>query len=193
MKFAEIRGKLALIALVAVCLLAVPALSMHMDDNPGRFGQGSMFAMKNNLTQEEMDNMTLGELKEMQKQAWNNTAACNASACPLKGEMEKMNDNSSRCDKVPRSMARASPVLLLMDDLTVEDLGNMTLNEIKALAQEKMQDLNNMTLSEVRQLEETRISERDNMTLSQLKEENKNMRQMARIIGWAGSEHHFRD
>jgi hypothetical protein len=213
-----------------------------------------MFALKNNLTAEEMNNMTLGELKEMHRQAMNDTALCNASACPYNGngqsdiggsemsgpgrrngmgDQEMRNgfygeaamrgrsrgdgpmgahfgcsdvgcngpgshgafpcqdNNSSRCDRATQSMARSSPVLLLMGDLTVEDLGNMTLNEIRALTQEKMQELNNMTLAEVSQLKEKRISQRDNMTLSQLREENRNMRQMARIIHWAGSEDHF--
>ena len=34
--------------------------------------------LMNNLTAEEMGNMTLGELKEMQQPAWNNTTACPA-------------------------------------------------------------------------------------------------------------------
>src|SRR5512137_1894755 len=78
MKYTDISGKAALIALAAVCLLAAPALSMPMGDNCCRSGHGGMFDMKNNLTPEEMDNMTLGELKEMQRQSWNESGSCPA-------------------------------------------------------------------------------------------------------------------
>jgi len=71
MKQTMISGKMALIALAAVCLLAAPALSMPMGDGSGWPGHGAMFDMKNNLTPEELDNMTLGELKEMQRESMN--------------------------------------------------------------------------------------------------------------------------
>ncbi|MDD1731548.1 MAG: hypothetical protein CG440_805 [Methanosaeta sp. NSM2] len=71
MKQTMISGKMALIALAAVCLLAAPALSMPMGDGSCRPGHGAMFDMKNNLTPEELDNMTLGELKEMQRESMN--------------------------------------------------------------------------------------------------------------------------
>jgi len=211
MKFMKISGKVALITLAAVCLLAVPALSMPMDNCPGRMGHGGMFAPMNNLTAEEMGNMTLGELKEMQRQSWNNTTACQAKEpgqnCSQWGDNQKrdgpMNEKSGRmgafsgkddksclCDKAPQGMARASPILLLIDDLTVADLGNMTVNQIKDLSQKKMQELDNMTLAEVKQLQEKKVQERNNLTLNQLKEENKNMRQMARIFGRAGLGRH---
>lgn len=234
MIFAENKGKLALVLLAAACLLAVPALSMPADDNRGRSCEGPMFAMKNNLTLEELDNMTIGELKEMQKQARNDTAACNASAmcnCMRGGsngeiamregprEYGNSGDGSmgaqfsrdgegcngsankcafpgrdnkfSGCGKASQDMPEISPALL-MDDMTVADLENMTLNQIRALAQEKTQELNNMTLSEVNQIVQTRLSKSDNMTLSMFKEYARNMRQMSRILEWAGSEHHFR-
>ena len=214
MKFTEMSGKIALIALAAVCLLAVPALSMPMDNSPGRQGHGGMFAPMNNLTAEEMGNMTLGELKEMQRQAWNNTTAClakepgqNRSLCGsnanaslgMKGkgmgkmgmdEMHGQDGNSKRCDKAPQGMARATPIWLLMNDLTAEDLGNMTLNQIKALSEKKLQELDNMTLNQIKQLQDKKVQERDNMTQNQLKEENKNMQQMAQIFGWTGSGRH---
>jgi len=212
MKFMKISGKVALITLAAVCLLAVPALSMPMDNCPGRMGHGGMFAPMNNLTAQEMGNMTLGELKEMQRQSWNNTTACQAkepgqncsqwgrntnASLGMKGKgMEEMGRGNNqkrdggRCDKAPQGMARASPILLLIDDLTVADLGNMTVNQIKDLSQKKMQELDNMTLAEVKQLQEKKVQERNNLTLNQLKEENKNMRQMARIFGRAGLGRH---
>jgi hypothetical protein len=204
MKFMKTTGKMALIALSAVCLFAVPALSMPMDNGSGRLGHGGMFAPMNNLTAEEMGNMTLGELKEMQRQAWNNTTAClakesgqncsqwgrnaNVSHGMKDGKSGHMgafsgkDDNSIRCDKAPRGMASASSILLLMDDLKAEDLGNMTLNQIKALSEKKLQELDNMTLNQIKQLQDKKAQERDNLTLNQMREENKNMKQVAKIL-----------
>lgn len=89
MKFAEISGKASLIVLAAVCLLAVPALSMPMGNGHGQFGNEGMYAPKccltQNLTPEEMNNMTFGELKELQRQAMNCT-----STCPLNGTGQNM-------------------------------------------------------------------------------------------------------
>ncbi|MDD1751248.1 MAG: hypothetical protein LUO89_15400 [Methanothrix sp.] len=247
MKFAEMSGYMALIALAAVCLFVAPAMSMPME-NSGREGHCGMFPQMSNLTEEQMGNMTLGELKEIQKQAWNNTTACLAKEpgqnCSRWGKnaneslgmngmgMEKMgmgdnqmrggpmrdepmndglmnermnersghmnamhgqNDNVSQCDKASQGMAKATPIMLLMDDLTVEKLGNMTINQIKDLSEKKMQELDNMTLNQIKQLQEKNVQDKDNLTLSQLKEENKNMRQIARILGWAGSGCHLRN
>ena len=82
--------------------------------------------------------------------------------------------------------------MLLIDDLTVEDLGNMTVNQIKALSEKKMQELDNMTLNQIKQLQDKKVQERDNLTLNQLKEENKNMRQMAEILEGLGFGRHIK-
>ncbi len=237
MKSTEISGKIALIALAAVCLLAAPALSMPMDNGPGRQGHDGMFAPMNNLTAEELANMTLGELKEMQHQAWNNTTACQAKepgrncsqwgrnaneSLGMKGkgmgEMGMgMDDNQMRngpkdgmskrmggamcgqgdkcagCDKASMGMRGASPIMLLIADLTVDDLGNMTINQIKDLSEKKMQELENMTLNQIKLLQDKKTAERDNLTLNQLKEENKNMREMAKILEGLGSKSHIKN
>jgi hypothetical protein len=181
-----------------------------------------------------MGNMTLGDLKEMRHQAWNNTTACFAketgSNCSqwgrnaneslgmkgkgmgemsmgmgdnqmrdgqmdgmsgrMGGAMHGQDDKSGRCDKASMGMRGASPIMLLIDDLTVDDLGNMTVNQIRDLSEKKMQELDNMTLNQITLLQEKKVQERDNMTLNQLKEENKNMRQMAQILGMAGFGRH---
>jgi len=234
MKFGEISGKIALVALAAVCLLAVPAFSMPMDNGLGRQEHGGMFAAMNNLTAEEMGNMTLGELKEMRRQAWNNTTACSAKEpgrnCSqlgrnaneslgmkgkfmgeksgrmgdnqmkdgrmgeksgrMGGEMCCQGDNKVQFDKAPQGMRGASPIMLIMGDLTVEDLGNMTVNQIKALSEKKMAELDSMTLAEIKLLQDKKVAEIENMTLNQLKEEQKNMRQIAEILGVLGSGPH---
>jgi len=237
MKFAEISGKIALIALAAVCLLAAPALSMPMDKAPCQQGHDGMFAPMNNLTAEELANMTLGELKELRHQAWNNTTACPAKepgrdcsqwgrnaneSLGMKakgmGEMGMgMGDNRKRdgqkdgmsermggamcgqgdkcggCDKASMGMRGASPFMLLIDDLTVEDLGNMTVNQIKDLSEKKMQEMENMTLNQIKQLQDKKAAEKDNLTLNQLKEENQNMREMAKILQVLGSKRHIQN
>ncbi|MEI6102435.1 MAG: hypothetical protein WCP70_00640 [Methanothrix sp.] len=239
MKFTEISGKIALIALAAVCLLAAPALSMPMDNGPGRQGHDGMFAPMNNLTAEELANMTLGELKEMRHTTWNNTTACPAKepgrncsqwgrnaneSLGMKGKgmgemgmgdnqmrngpkdgMSKhmggamcgamcgQDDKSGGCDKASMGMKEASPIMLLIDDLTVDDLGNMTVNQIKDLSEKKMQEMDNMTLNQIKQLQDKKAQERDNLTLNQLKEENKNMREIAEILEGLGSKPHIKN
>jgi hypothetical protein len=201
MKLAKISGSIALIALAAVCLLAAPALCMPMDDGHGRQGQCVMFAPMNNLTAEEIGNMTLGEFKEMRLQAWNNTTANGSESLGMKGKgMGEMgmgsgkcghDDNRGRFDKAPQGMRGASPIMLLIDDLTIEDLGNMTVNQIKALSDKKMAELDNMTLAEIKLLQDKKVQERNNLTLNQLKEENMNMRQMSQILEGLGFGRHI--
>jgi hypothetical protein len=58
---------------------------------------------------------------------------------------------------------------LLMDNLTEEELNNMTLAEIKELEQKKMEELNNMTLAEIEELWQQKRDELDNTTLKELK------------------------
>lgn len=60
--------------------------------------------------------------------------------------------------------------LLLADDITTEELDNMTLSEIKALKQQEMKDIQNMTLSEIRDLREQKKQELENMTLAEIQE-----------------------
>lgn len=223
MKYTDILGKMALIALAAVCLLAAPALSISMGDDNCRHGHGGMPCMMNNLTSEEMDNMTLGELKEMQMQACNESGTCmrmgegqkragNGGECGaagqmmgrdcqggrmMGGQMNGMNGQEGRmmkgagagCDghRMAGPRSAGSPMALLIGDLNVEDLGSMTLDEIKDLAKTKTQELENMTLAQVKQLEESRMQTRENLTLAEIKEENRNMHRMERILSLAGA------
>lgn len=245
MKKTRISGKVALIALAAVCLLAAPALSMPMGDGSCRPGHGAIFDLKNNLTPEEMDNMTLGELKEMRTESMNQSQFCpagdrncsqncrgangqmggngpngkmgeNGPNCQMdrngpngkmmggngpNGQMGENGPNgkmigrdgtqSGRCqgagpdDGMGRNMMRGNPAGLLMEDLNVEDLSNMTVAQIRDLIQTKMLELDNMTLSQIKQLKLERMQKRENMTLSELKEENGKRQEMAGILGLA--------
>jgi len=209
MKKTRISGKVALIALAAVCLLAAPALSMPMGDGSGRAGHGAMFDLKNNLTPEELDNMTLGELREMKMEAMNQSQFCPAGDrncsqyCrgangqmmggngPNGQMMGRDGSKSGRCqgdgpdDGMDRNMFRGNPAAILMEDLNVEDLSNMTVAQVRDLIQTKMQELDNMTLSQIKQLKLERMQKMENMTLSELKEENGKRQEMAGILGLA--------
>ena len=244
MKKTRISGKMALIALAAVCLLAAPALSMPVGDGSCRAGHGAIFDLMNNLTPEELDNMTLGELREMKIEAMNQSQFCPAGDrnCSqycrgANGQMDgngpnsqmdengpngkiggngpnsqmgengpngKMGGNgpkgqmmgrdgtqSGRCqgagpdDGMGRNMMRGNPAALLMEDLNVEDLSNMTVAQVRDLIQTKMQERDNMTLSQIKQLELERMQKRENMTLSELREENGKRQEMAGILGLA--------
>ncbi len=60
--------------------------------------------------------------------------------------------------------------LLLADDVTEEDLNNMTLAEIEELKQQKMQELQNMTPAEIQELREQKVQELENMTLAEIRD-----------------------
>jgi hypothetical protein len=178
---------------------------MQAGEGPRQFGNCGMFALKNNLTPEEMDNMTLGELKEMQKEAMNQS-----QLCPAMGEGQNCSQNcrngdafgqmrgrdEPKCgrsqgagpdDGAPRGMLKGNPAILLMDDLNMEDLANMTVKQVKDLIQTKMQELDNMTLAQIKQLEMEKMQMKQNLTLYQLKEENRNRQEMAGILGLAAA------
>lgn len=70
--------------------------------------------------------------------------------------------------------------LLLADDVTKEDLNNMTLAEIKDLKQQKMQELQNMTPAEIQDLREQKRQELENMTLSEIQDMRQNRAQRGR-------------
>jgi hypothetical protein len=120
--------------------------------------------------------------------------------CPMNSMSKRMggamcgqNDKCGGCDKASMGMRGASPIMLLIDDLTVDDLGNMTVNQIKDLSEKKMQEMENMTLNQIKQLQDKKAAEKDNLTLNQLKEENQNMREMAKILEVLGSKRHIKN
>lgn len=85
--------------------------------------------------------------------------------------------------------------LLLADNITEEELDNMTLAEIRSLKQQEMQELQNMTLSEIQDLREQKRSELENMTLAEIQEkkqdgvprgQNRGGHNMAGYIGGFG-------
>jgi hypothetical protein len=128
-----------LITLALACMLAVPAFAMPMVGDNER---GDMFGQLD-LTEEEMANMTLAELKEMAEEA-----TTEASDRPL-----FMGD-----------------ICLLVTDLTVEDVEGMTLAEIEELKESLAEEVDGMTIAEIEELREERAAEMEEMTLAELNE-----------------------
>ncbi len=201
MKLTGMRFRIALITAAAVCLLMAPALSMPMDRGMGMERHGGMLFAINNVTPEQMGNMTLGEIREMSQKAWSNSTACpagnagqncsqwqnqgRASDKRLAGNAGLRGAVSARYIGQPGAhgiVAGGPSPLLLMDDITVEKLGNMTLNQIRELQQKKMQDLDNMTLNQIQELSQKKIQVLNNMTLSDLLKEKRNMQAIAKIM-----------
>jgi hypothetical protein len=80
-------------------------------------------------------------------------------------------------------MAKGSLILLLMDDLTLEEINNMTPNQITELKQQKSEELNNMTLNQIKELKEKKTQEQNNMTLGEFREKNQEMHKISAILG----------
>ncbi len=143
----------SLITLAVACLLAVPAFSTPWKNGPG---YGDRFDQLN-LTEEEMNNMTLAELRELRQES-------NRDRCPMDGGQMNQGPMSG-------PMGRGyGDAYLLMDYLTEEEIQSMTLAEFNELKQQKMDELRNMTAEEVEALREEKRAEMDNMTIAELRE-----------------------
>ena len=183
MKQTMISGKMALIALAAVCLLAAPALSMPVGDGSGRPGHGARFDMKNNLTPEELDNMTLGELKEMQRESMNQSQCaggdkncsqdCRGPEARMMGRDgqngQMMKGDGPNCQMMGRDGQAGRCQGSCHDDGANRNMfgGNqafLLMDDLKA------EDISNMTVGQVRDMIQTKMQELDNMTLSQIKQ-----------------------
>ncbi|MDD1723381.1 MAG: hypothetical protein LUQ15_08000 [Methanothrix sp.] len=188
-----ISGKMALIALAAVCLLAAPALSMPMGDGSGRPGHGAMFDMKNNLTPEELDNMTLGELKEMQRESMNQSQCaggdkncsqdCRGPEARMMGRDgqngQMMKGDGPNCQMMGKDgqngqMMNGDGPNCQMQGSCHDDGANRNMfggNQAFLLMDDlKAEDISNMTVGQVRDMIQTKMQELDNMTLSQIKQ-----------------------
>ncbi|HPE62822.1 MAG TPA: hypothetical protein PLQ49_01790 [Methanothrix sp.] len=183
----------SLITLAVACLLAVPAFSMPWGDGSGCGGRFDQL----NLTEEEMENMTLAELRELRQES--NRADCQMdqdpanqgqmNQCPVnqgqmnqgqmnqgqmnQGQMNQGRMNQGRMNNAP--MGRGfGDCLLLMTDLTPEEMDSMTLGELEDLREQKMDELSNMTAEEIEALREEKRAEMDNMTIAELREQIQN-------------------
>jgi hypothetical protein len=202
MKLIGMKLKIALIAMAAVCLLVAPAFSVPSDKGAAKDRQDGKLCMMGNVTPEQMGNMTLGELQEMRQQAWNNSTVCPAGKagqnCSQKGDRMMGRDGRMRDDAGKNGafsgrdsgesrhgmgngpmgngpMGNGLSLLMQMDNLTVDELNNMTINQIKELQQKKMQELGNMTLNQINELRQKQMQAQNNMTLNELKAKQGNM------------------
>ncbi len=153
MKLNELNWRMALIALAASCLLISGALSMPMDRGMGMHARWMMVHAPLKVTSEELGNMTLGEIKELEMSALNSSLE---EEMPFCGRMnarggEWMDSGVLRCRilRVWHLGMRLYPISL-MDDVTSEELGEMSLNQILDLYDQKTNELENMTLNEIR-------------------------------------------
>ncbi len=158
----------SLITLAVACLLAVPAFSMPWGDGSGCGGRFDQL----NLTEEEMENMTLAELRELRQES--NRAECSMNQGQMnQGQMNQGRMNQGRMNNAP--MGRGfGDCLLLMTDLTPEEMDSMTLGELEDLREQKMDELSNMTAEEIEALREEKRAEMDNMTIAELREQIQN-------------------
>ena len=182
---------IVLVAVAALCMLAAPAFSMPSDKGALGFRHEGNCPMMNNLTEEEVGNMTLGELKEMQKQYFNNSAACpaadaggncsrgfikaNDSMMPMKGihmgERMQMGEREGRMDGFGGKDGFSGRQGDEGRRSGREADGMMGHAPLLLLADDlTVEMLNNMTLNEIRDLQEEKMQEMDNMTLNQIKE-----------------------
>ena len=202
MRSVEISRRMALVTIAAASLLICGALSMPMERGMGMHGQGKMFFALNNVTAEELGNMTLGEIKEMEKIAQNSSRdgqSCIAGPeqrTPFVGQMNAgfgRNMAAGSCLLAGPScfgfLGGGSNALLLMDDVTLEELGEMSLNQILDLNEKKMQELDNMTLNEIRNLWQKKVEAQNNMTLNELIDESREMQAKESIINWVSIQY----
>jgi hypothetical protein len=193
MKLNELNWRMALIALAASCLLISGALSMPMDRGMGMHARGMMISAPLNVTSEELGNMTLGEIKELEKSALNSSLEEKMPFCGRRhargGEWMDFRGASpagscgfgiSGCGFTPIS---------LMDDVTSEELGEMSLNQILDLYDQKTKELENMTLNEIRDQWKTKVEAQNNMTINELVDEAKDMQAKEGIINWVSIQY----
>ena len=193
MKLNELNWRMALIALAASCLLISGALSMPMDRGMGMHANGMMIHAPLNVTSEELGNMTLGEIKELEKSALNSSLEEKMPFCGRMnargGEWMDFRGASpagscgfgiSGCGFTPIS---------LMDDVTSEELGEMSLNQILDLYDQKTKELENMTLNEIRDQWKTKVEAQNNMTINELVDEAKDMQAKEGIINWVSIQY----
>lgn len=161
-----------MITLAVASLIAVPAFSMPWEKSPGR--HGGFDAM--NLTEEEMENMTLAELRALRQEM--NMDQCprnetNMDQSPTyrermsQGPMNRGAMNQGPGAKGPMDRGFCGPSLLMMD-LTEEEMKSMTLAELSDLRAEKMDEFQNMTAEEIEALWQEKRGEMENMTLAEL-------------------------
>ena len=221
----KLRYGIALMALTVVGFLALPALAMSSEkgcaDDGSHYGMHFMLdnvtsEQLNNMTMaeikelrqkqmEKMDNMTLAQIKELRNEKNETQYQGNDTGCHARMGQDRMGgrDRMGGSDKghgmrpagdkdhfganfwpnnkmqdgqmMPHMMGFAP--FMMMDDLSEEELNNMTIAEIRDLKQQKMQEMENMTLGQIKELQQKTMQERmdklNNTTLGDLMKQGK--------------------
>ncbi|ABK14374.1 hypothetical protein [Methanothrix thermoacetophila] len=195
----KIMGVLVLTALLAVPAMSMHDGVRGRFDDRGwgpEMRPGGVWLLMDDITQEDLENMTLAEIRELRESKraeLENMTLAEIRALKEKrlAEMENTTLAEMRgkgyteCPYWPMGGAQGlrgvgpcdadicmkglGGMWLLMDDITQEDLENMTLAEIRELRESKRAELENMTLAEIRELKEKRLAEMENTTLAEMR------------------------
>lgn len=194
------KCKIALITIAILGIFMAPALSMPWNNNASDERHCGMHFLAKNLTEEEINNMTLGQFHDMRQEARGNSTFHAKEqrqnrtdrSCPVMGESGCIRDNANQRSG-PQGYdhrgleTKGSLILLLSDDLNVDKLNNMTINQIKDMKQQKFDELNNMTIGQIKALKEKKIQEQDNLTVKEFRTKNQEMHKLSSILGLGGA------
>lgn len=209
----KMRYGIALMALAAFGLLVLPALALPLERGYADAPHYGMHFMLDNLTKEQLNNMTLAEIKELKQaqmekldnmtlaqikelRAQKNDTKCQANETMCKAHMGQKamrygHDQMGGRQDFGRGMDNEGmmpPMMefgpfLMMENLTQEELNNMTLAEIRELRQKNMQTLESMTLAQIKELKQQKMQERmdklNNTTLGELMKQGSGYHEMA--------------
>jgi len=146
----EMKYRITMMALAIVCVMVAPALSMPDDGFPA--GKGAMNLrhercpfLADNLTDKDLNNMTVGQLQEMWQQSRQNTTFGQAErrrpdrseGGPMGGKAHRNGEfhGFDHHESMDLGISRSALLGLLMDDVSVDKLNGMTPNQIEKLEQ----------------------------------------------------------
>ena len=183
--------RMALIALAVSCLFIAGALSMPMDRGMGIHARGMMIHSPLNVTSEELGNMTLKEIKEREIDALNCSLGEEMPFCGKAGRGAQMAfvPPSSCRHCWSGTLGRGFSPLLLMDEISLEELGEMSLNQILDLYDQKVDELERMTINELREQWRKSMEAQSNMTLNELVEEARDRQAKEGIFNWVSLQY----
>lgn len=153
--------------------------------------RGMMIHSPLNVTPEELGNMTLKEIKEREIDALNCSLEEGMPFCGKAGRGAQMAfAPSSSCRHCwSGTLERGFSPLLLMDEISLEELGEMSLNQILDLYDQKVDELDRMTINELREQWKKSMEAQSNMTLNELVEEARDRQAKEGIFNWVSLQY----
>lgn len=180
----RIKFETAIVALAAICLLVVPALSVPSENGCFK-GHGGLLLLADNLTKEKLnnmtpaeikalekkemqklDNMTLGEIKKLKQQKLQELNSTNKSKIADHGKEQNGCKLQKGCE-FGAPMRGCSG----QGEFGLSERGAMGGEPLLVLLMDDVtaEKLNNMTLAQIKDLKQKKMQELDNMTLGQIK------------------------